>query len=58
LAESIISSIQLEVNNEKCNKCKREFEAKDELDIFCSQDCKEEALADLDKDSDECLSCQ
>ena len=40
------------------SKCKKEFEPKDELDMFCSQDCKEEALADLDKDSDECLSCQ
>jgi len=28
----------------KCNKCKKEFEPKDELD--------------LDNDSDECLSCQ
>jgi len=28
------------------------------LDIFCNQDCKEEALAELDSDSDECLSCQ
>jgi len=26
--------------------------------MFCSNDCKQEALADLDKDSDECLSCQ
>jgi hypothetical protein len=26
--------------------------------MFCSKECKEEALADLDKDSDECLSCQ
>ena len=42
----------------KCKQCKKEFQPKDELDIFCSQDCKEEALADLDKDSDECLSCQ
>ena len=41
-----------------CNKCKKEFEAKEELDLFCSQECKEEALADLDNDSDECLSCQ
>jgi len=28
------------------------------LDLFCSQQCKEEALAELDSDSDECLSCQ
>ena len=26
----------------KCTKCKKEFEAKNELDMFCSQDCKEE----------------
>jgi len=42
----------------KCKQCEKEFEAKDELDLFCSQDCKEEALAALDSDSDECLSCQ
>jgi len=42
----------------KCKQCKKEFEAKDELDLFCSQDCKEEALAELDSGSDECLSCQ
>ena len=41
-----------------CNQCKKEFEAKEELDMFCSQECKQEALADLDSDSDECLSCQ
>ena len=39
-------------------QCEKEFEPKDELDIFCNQDCKEEALAELDSDSDECLSCQ
>jgi hypothetical protein len=38
-----------------CNKCKKEFEAKEELDLFCSDECKQEALADLDSDSDECL---
>ena len=26
-----------------CKQCKKEFEPKDELDMFCSQDCKEEA---------------
>jgi hypothetical protein len=41
-----------------CKKCEQEFQPKDDLDIFCSQDCKEEALAELDSDSDECLSCQ
>ena len=35
----------------KCKQCKKEFQPKDEFDIFCSQDCKEEALADLDNDS-------
>jgi hypothetical protein len=38
----------------ECKQCKKD----DDLDIFCSQDCKEEALAELDYDSDECLSCQ
>ena len=42
----------------KCKQCEKEFEPKDELDLFCNQDCKEEALAELDSDSDECLSCQ
>ncbi len=42
----------------KCKQCEKEFEPKDELDMFCGQDCKEEALAELDSDSDECLSCQ
>jgi hypothetical protein len=42
----------------QCKKCKEAFDANDELDLFCSQQCKEEALADLDSDSDECLSCQ
>ena len=41
-----------------CKKCKKEFEAKKEFDMFCSDECKQEALADLDSDSDECLSCQ
>ena len=35
-----------------CNKCKKEFEPKDELDMFCSQDCKEEALAELEDNID------
>jgi hypothetical protein len=42
----------------ECKQCNNEFELKDELDIFCSDECKEEALAELDSDSDECLSCQ
>jgi uncharacterized OB-fold protein len=42
----------------KCKQCEKEFEPKDELDMFCGQECKEEALAELDSGSDECLSCQ
>jgi hypothetical protein len=42
----------------QCKQCKKEFEPKDEFDLFCSKECKEEALAELDSDSDECLSCQ
>ena len=41
-----------------CKQCKKEFVAKEDFDMFCSDDCNQEALADLDKDSDECLSCQ
>ena len=41
-----------------CKKCKKEFETKNKFNLFCSDECKQEALADLDKDSDECLSCQ
>ena len=42
----------------QCKQCEKEFEPKDQLDLFCGQQCKEEALAELDSDSDECLSCQ
>ena len=44
-----------------CKQCNKEFEVKDKLDefeLFCSPQCKEEALVELDSDSDECLSCQ
>ena len=41
-----------------CKKCKKEFETTNEFNLFCSDECKQEALADLDKDSDERLSCQ
>ena len=41
-----------------CKKCEKEFETKNEFNLFCSDECKQEALTDLDKDSDECLSCQ
>ena len=50
--------VNTRVMKKNCNKCKKEFEAKEELDLFCSDECKQEALADLDSDSDECLSCQ
>ena len=46
------------MTKKNCSKCKKEFEAKDEMVSFCSDECKQEALAELDKDSDECLSCQ
>ena len=41
-----------------CKQCKEEFEPKDDMDMFCNNECKQEALADLDRDNDECLSCQ
>jgi endogenous inhibitor of DNA gyrase (YacG/DUF329 family) len=44
--------------SKKCQQCEKSFEAKDELDNFCSSECKQEALAELDSNSDECLSCQ
>jgi len=46
------------ITMKQCKQCEKKFEPKDELDLFCSQNCKEEALAELDSDSDECLSCQ
>ncbi len=43
----------------KCNQCGKDFPKEpDEVKVFCSQECKEEALAALDRGSDECLSCQ
>ena len=42
----------------QCKQCEEAFDAKDQFDMFCSKECKEEALAELDSDSDECLSCQ
>ncbi len=42
----------------QCKQCKEEFETTDELKSFCSDDCKQIALAKLDSNSDECLSCQ
>ena len=37
----------------KCKQCEKEFEPKDELDMFCEQECKEEALAERKRLSDE-----
>ena len=49
----------LENNMRKqCKQCKEAFDAQDQFDLFCNKECKEEALAELDSDSDECLSCQ
>jgi len=43
----------------KCQECGKDFEKKqDEVKTFCSDECKQEALAKLDQGSDECLSCQ
>ena len=42
----------------QCVECKKEFETEDGIKSFCSDDCKQEALAKLDAGSDECLSCQ
>ena len=43
----------------KCQQCRKDFEAEqDSIKAFCSDECKQEALAQLDKSSDECLSCQ
>jgi len=43
----------------KCQECGKDFEKeRDEVKAFCSDQCKQEALAKLDSGSDECLSCQ
>ena len=42
-----------------CKQCDVEFETTEfEMKAFCSDECKQEALAELDSNSDECLSCQ
>jgi len=41
-----------------CQQCKKEFETKQKPKVFCSDECKQEALAALDSGSDECMSCQ
>jgi len=42
----------------KCVQCKQEFETEDQHQSICSEECKQQALAELDRESDECLSCQ
>jgi len=42
----------------KCKQCNEEFITYNDIQVFCSDECKQEALAQLDKGSDECLSCQ
>lgn len=42
----------------ECPQCKQKFVPITEIQSFCSNQCKQEALAELDKGSDECLSCQ
>jgi len=42
----------------KCTQCKQDFVPMLETQKFCSDQCKQDALAELDKGSDECLSCQ
>jgi len=41
----------------KCDKCESEFVAYSTESKLC-EECKQQALAELDNDSDECLSCQ
>ena len=42
----------------ECAICKKEFETTLEHQTICSNECKQQALAELDRGSDECLSCQ
>lgn len=42
----------------KCAICEKEFEAANEFQTICSDECKQEALSRIDRNSDECLSCQ
>lgn len=43
----------------KCVQCGKDFEGQpDDPKTFCSEECRQEAIAELDKGSDECLSCQ
>lgn len=42
----------------KCSQCKEDFETESEYQSICSEECKQKALEKLDRDSNECLSCQ
>jgi len=42
----------------QCAICKEEFEAANDFVTICSDECKEKALAELDRGTNECLSCQ
>ena len=46
------------MTKKECKQCKEEFETENQIQVFCSDECKQEALAALDSGSDECLSCQ
>jgi hypothetical protein len=55
--ENNMSEVKIMIH-QQCKKCEEFFDTEDHLEFFCSKECKEEALAELDSDSDECLSCQ
>ena len=44
----------------KCQQCSKDFEVEntESMKVFCNDECKQEAIAALDANSDECLSCQ
>jgi len=46
------------MQTKECAICKKEFEAVNEFQSICRDECKQKALAELDRGSDECLSCQ
>lgn len=46
------------IYEKECAICKKEFEAANQFQSICSDECKEEALSRLDRETDECLSCQ
>ena len=46
------------VEEKECSQCKQKFVPTTDTQQFCSEQCKQDALAALDSGSDECLSCQ